>query len=207
MLTGSGGEAKWWIIPVENIDQIEIIKGASSALYGSSAMNGVINVRSGWPSSKPETKVIGYSGIYGNPARKSNQWWGGEKTIRCFPVIKYYILKNLEISMFVASVNFLSDNDYREDVFTKNIGGSFLKPGIAAKKHEGLSYGGVNGYFFASLGFEFLNLERQRFCLFPGHIDNAKKPIHIPLLTLSLSIIKEIIVTRLKEEFFIPIMT
>ena len=35
----------WSGLPVENIGQIEIIKGAASALYGSSAMNGIINVR------------------------------------------------------------------------------------------------------------------------------------------------------------------
>jgi len=143
LLTGSGGEAKWWIIPVENIDQIEIIKGASSALYGSSAMNGVVNVRSAWPSSKPETKVIGYSGIYCNPARKSNQWWGENNPL----FSGYQLLHSQRLGNFdvVASVNFLSDNDYREDVFTKNMGGNF-KTRYRSKKFEGLSYG-INGYF------------------------------------------------------------
>lgn len=142
LLTGSGGEAKWWIIPVENIDQIEIIKGASSALYGSSAMNGVMNVRSGWPTNKPETKVIGYSGIYGNPLRKSNQWWGENNPL----FSGYQLLHSQKFGNFdlVTSLNFLSDNDYREDVFTKRIGGNF-KARYRSKKFEGLSYG-INGY-------------------------------------------------------------
>ena len=31
-------------IPIENVQRIEIVKGASSALFGSAAMGGVINV-------------------------------------------------------------------------------------------------------------------------------------------------------------------
>lgn len=152
LLTGSGGEAKWWIIPVENIDQIEIIKGASSALYGSSAMNGVVNVRTAWPSNKPETKVIGYSGIYGNPARKSNQWWGENNPL----FSGYQMLHAQKFGNFdmVASVNFLTDNDYRQDVFTKNIGGNF-KTRYRSKKYEGLSYG-INGYFMRRWASSFL---------------------------------------------------
>src|SRR4030095_15001099 len=45
MLAADAGDIKWSFLPVENIAQVEVIKGASSALFGSSAMNGVINVR------------------------------------------------------------------------------------------------------------------------------------------------------------------
>ena len=45
---------------------MEVIKGASSVLYGSSALNGVINVRTQRPGLKPETKISGYVGIYDN---------------------------------------------------------------------------------------------------------------------------------------------
>lgn len=39
-----GGATPVYQIPVEDIERIEIIKGASSALYGSDAMGGVINI-------------------------------------------------------------------------------------------------------------------------------------------------------------------
>ena len=39
------GEINWNTVPLENIEQIEVIKGASSVLYGSSALNGIINIR------------------------------------------------------------------------------------------------------------------------------------------------------------------
>jgi iron complex outermembrane receptor protein len=55
MLAADAGDIKWSYLPIENLDQIEVIKGASSALFGSSALNGVINVRTAYPKEKPET--------------------------------------------------------------------------------------------------------------------------------------------------------
>lgn len=44
MLSPDIGDAKWNAIPMEQTDQIEIIKGASSVLYGSGALNGIISL-------------------------------------------------------------------------------------------------------------------------------------------------------------------
>ncbi len=75
LLSGDAGKPEWTYIPVENIEQIEIIKGASSVLYGSSAMNGVIHIRTAYPRSKPKT-VINYSaGMYSKPSR-GEDWYG-----------------------------------------------------------------------------------------------------------------------------------
>lgn len=78
-LTGDAGDVKWEFLPVENIDQVEIIKGASSVLYGSSALNGVINLRTRYPTSVPETHITAFSGIYQNPQDKSKVWWGNQQ--------------------------------------------------------------------------------------------------------------------------------
>jgi outer membrane receptor protein involved in Fe transport len=75
MLTGDVNEVKWNYLPVEIIGQVEVIKGASSALYGSSALNGVINVRTATPGDVPETKVNLSGGIYNRPVRKELSWW------------------------------------------------------------------------------------------------------------------------------------
>lgn len=66
ILNPKTGEINWNNIPLENVAQVEVIKGASSVLYGSSALNGVINVRTQRPGLKPETKVSGYVGVYDN---------------------------------------------------------------------------------------------------------------------------------------------
>jgi len=75
ILTEGTEEVKWNFLPVENIDQVEILKGASSALYGSSALNGVINVRTAFPTVKPSTTVTLFTGIYSKPKRDELSWW------------------------------------------------------------------------------------------------------------------------------------
>jgi len=66
ILNPKTGEINWNNVPLENVAQVEVIKGASSVLYGSSALNGVINVRTKRPNIEPETKLSGYVGIYDN---------------------------------------------------------------------------------------------------------------------------------------------
>ena len=66
ILNPKTGEINWNNVPLENVAQVEVLKGASSVLYGSSALNGVINVRTQRPGLKPETKISGYVGIYDN---------------------------------------------------------------------------------------------------------------------------------------------
>ncbi len=76
-LAGDGGKPEWNFIPVENVEQIEIIKGASSVTYGSSALSGSINIRTAYPKDKPETKASIYSGIYDAPSVPGTKWWTG----------------------------------------------------------------------------------------------------------------------------------
>jgi len=70
------GRPLWDDIPVENIAQIEVLKGASSAIYGSSALNGVINVRTGYAKSEPETKASAAYTFFMAPQDARKQWWG-----------------------------------------------------------------------------------------------------------------------------------
>ncbi len=75
LLSGDAGRPEWNYIPIENIEQVEIIKGASSVLYGSSALNGVINIRTAYPRSKPKT-IINYSfGEYSRPNLPADNWY------------------------------------------------------------------------------------------------------------------------------------
>lgn len=76
MLSGDAGRPEWGFIPVENISQVEIIKGAASVLSGSAALSGSINIRTAYPTSKPLTKVILYSGLYSEPSADGTKWYG-----------------------------------------------------------------------------------------------------------------------------------
>ena len=44
MMPGDSGDIKWDLIPLSQIERVEIVKGAGSALYGSYALGGVINI-------------------------------------------------------------------------------------------------------------------------------------------------------------------
>ncbi|MCB0570053.1 MAG: TonB-dependent receptor [Phaeodactylibacter sp.] len=75
ILTADAGYPNWDDVPIENISQVEVVKGAASALFGSSALNGIINVRTAYPKAKPETEgAVYYTHVF-DPADKRNKWW------------------------------------------------------------------------------------------------------------------------------------
>ena len=75
ILDASSGFPNWRDVPIENIGQVEVLKGASSALYGSSAMNGIINVRTAYAKSEPETEAAVFTNITMNPPVEAYKWW------------------------------------------------------------------------------------------------------------------------------------
>lgn len=75
LLAAEFGDVKWNFIPIENAAQIEIIKGAASVLYGSGGLNGVINVRSAYPTSEPYTKITTYAGLYNISKKNGRRWY------------------------------------------------------------------------------------------------------------------------------------
>ena len=75
ILQADAGFPQWDDLPIELTSQIEVLKGASSALYGSSALNGIINLRTTYATNKPETKFTSYATIYDAPRDKKQVWW------------------------------------------------------------------------------------------------------------------------------------
>ncbi len=115
LLSGDAGRPEWSYIPVENIEQVEIIKGASSVLYGSSALNGVINIRSAYPRSKPKTSVNYSAGYYSPPQSPAENWYtsNGNNSLPGFSNLNLFhsriIKNNLD---FVIGANFNADQGY-----------------------------------------------------------------------------------------------
>jgi outer membrane receptor for ferrienterochelin and colicins len=56
------------------VDRIEVVKGASSALYGSNALGGVVNIITKPIPETPETIVRTYGGLYNKPAYDQWNW-------------------------------------------------------------------------------------------------------------------------------------
>jgi outer membrane receptor for ferrienterochelin and colicins len=69
VLTGDGGEIDFEEIPLLDIERVEVVKGAYSALYGSNALGGVINMITSPLGETPQTVVRGHFGVYQVPSR------------------------------------------------------------------------------------------------------------------------------------------
>ncbi len=70
LLRPDAGRPMWTFIPMEDVEQVDVIKGASSVVFGSSALTGAINVHTAYPRTKPKTKVILFAGMYSDPNPK-----------------------------------------------------------------------------------------------------------------------------------------
>lgn len=152
MLTGAGGEAKWSFIPLENLSQVEVIKGASSALYGSSALNGVINIRTAYPTTTPKTSIMHYSGLYGKPKRNETAWWGDVTPIYTGVRLNHSrMIGNFDL---VVGAHLMKDEGYRENEKEESVRFN-INTRYRSKKIKGLSYG-VNGNAMFSRGGNFL---------------------------------------------------
>ncbi|MBK6784409.1 MAG: TonB-dependent receptor [Saprospiraceae bacterium] len=69
------GFPNWNDIPIESLAQIEVVKGAASTLYGSAALNGIVNFRTAYATSTPETRIMtSYTHILA-PKDKDKKWW------------------------------------------------------------------------------------------------------------------------------------
>lgn len=73
-MTADNGEIKWNFIPTDQIERVEIVKSAGSALYGSSALGGVINIITKKTTRKPETHINLSTGFYDNPPYPEWKW-------------------------------------------------------------------------------------------------------------------------------------
>jgi outer membrane receptor protein involved in Fe transport len=63
-LTGDSKGALWSLIPISIIERTEVVKGAFSSLYGSSAIGGVVNVITKKPTYKGFTSINANYGFY-----------------------------------------------------------------------------------------------------------------------------------------------
>ncbi|MCL4280007.1 MAG: TonB-dependent receptor, partial [Ignavibacteriaceae bacterium] len=121
--TGDSGEIVWEMIPTLEIQRVEIIKGASSSLYGSSAIGGVINSITKDISEKPLTMFNGFYGVYDKPYY--NEWdWSGER--RPFNGLTLSHSNTLGNFGFNVSLTRLEELSYRKDDDSKKYIG-FLK--------------------------------------------------------------------------------
>lgn len=123
-LSPENGAIFFEMMPLENIQQIEVIKGASSALYGSGALNGIINFRTAWPTDTvPYRRITSAIGVYqkfdSNLIKSKNDregrmqnpnWWWKE-----YNHLPIYLNKTYEHRQKFKKVDFVLGAHYRHD--------------------------------------------------------------------------------------------
>jgi len=137
IMSTDAGNIKWGTLPMENIAQIEVIKGASSVLYGSSALNGVINFITTEPGPEPITRISVIAGIYDKPLNKDWAWWDTPRMTQSVSFSHSGRYNNTKIGIVARASN---DNGYRrlnEEAF----GRINLNVRHNSKKYKSLSYG------------------------------------------------------------------
>lgn len=76
VISPENGGIIWDMVPIEELEQVEVMKGASSSVYGSSALDGVLNMVTVNPTPQMENKLILNYGFYGQPDDKAwDYWW------------------------------------------------------------------------------------------------------------------------------------
>jgi len=190
MLSGDAGRPEWGFIPVENIHQIEVIKGAASVLSGSSALSGSVHIRTAYPKLKPLTKVNVYSGFYSTPSNDYEAWWGNYPGIHGVNFLHSRIIGNLDL---VVGGNLNYDHGYIGPPRTDSIVATVFPDTISnfsendmvskrarlnfnlryrSKKIKGLNYG-MNGNFMLShsvMAFAWLNDTSGLYNAYPGAV-------------------------------------
>lgn len=139
------GEVQSKMVPLANVKQVEIVKGASSVVYGSSALNGVVNVITEWPSeSEPKTEIETNVGVYDNPSDLRRKWWGTVPPF--FGSVNVNHQRRIGNLQFVCGGNIYYDRNYLQH----NSGfrfSPFVKTRYISQKTPGLSYG-INAQAF-----------------------------------------------------------
>lgn len=148
------GDVRWKFLPIEAAEQVEVIKGSASVLYGSAALNGTINVRTGWPTMKPQTKIQTYQGIMQNYDRTIINWW--EKSTQPFNNGMFFSHKQMFGNFdLVLSGNVSSTRSHLQynDEFRAR---TYFKTRYRPKSNKNLSFGLNGNLMFENSGVFFL---------------------------------------------------
>ena len=126
------------LIPMDNIKQIEIVKGASSVLYGTGALGGIINVISDDVQFMPRTVVRLQHQIYDRPREPVGDWDGrSSATTSAFHIVHAQRINTWEVTTLLDLIN---DTGFRQEGFSKR-GRTWIRIRHNAPFLEGLQYG------------------------------------------------------------------
>jgi outer membrane receptor for ferrienterochelin and colicins len=114
--TGDTGELNFESFPIGQIERVEVLKGAGSALYGSSAMGGVINIITKRIPEHPSTRIRLYGGFYSSPSFATWDWRGGTRAIDGQSFTHSFTAGDLGV---LVSGSRSADDGYRQNDFRR----------------------------------------------------------------------------------------
>ncbi len=117
-LTGDTGEIIFESIPVMSIDRVEVVKGAGSALYGSNALGGVINIITKEVETQPVTVVKTYASVYDRPLYDEWKW---SSTTRGQAGLYLTHTQRFDKLTLAFSANRTVDDGYRENDYARRL--------------------------------------------------------------------------------------
>ena len=107
-------------IPLGQIDRVEVVKGASSALYGSNALGGVVNVITKPISEVPEGFVRTYGGFYNKPSYEQWRWSDKRRYLNGQSLGLSHKLGDFGFSFFLSRQ---FDDGYRQNDYRRRYNG------------------------------------------------------------------------------------
>lgn len=125
LLSGDNGDQKFDAIPIFDIDRIEIVKGAGSALYGTGAIGGVINLITKEPSTSRDCRLRIFSGIW---TRHPYEQWNWTDDILLKSGVDLAFSQKFGNIGVMVSGNLIKDDSYikYDDSFKWNLFGKLI---------------------------------------------------------------------------------
>jgi len=136
VLSSESNGAMTDLIPVDNIARIEVLKGASSVLYGSGALGGVINIITQDPTEQPRTSIRIRGGVYDTPANKALDWDGDASAYEASAHL-FHSRKIGEIGL-TFQTDFIKNTGYLQGTDTEEFRG-LLRLDYSSSSIKGLS--------------------------------------------------------------------
>lgn len=151
-LQADAGFPNWNDIPIENTAQTEVVKGAASALYGSSAMNGIINVRTAYAKSEPVTKIATFYRSFRDPKDETKAWWKDQSRPFETGLSLAHRQKFNKFDLVIGGYTLYSDS-YREDTYHRygriSIGTRYrLSDRLSIGLNSNINRGKNSNYFY-----------------------------------------------------------
>jgi len=109
--------ASWWLYPDDIIERVEVVKGAYSALYGSNAMGGVVNLLTRSSGPREFTRLHATYGMYQRPP----EWMRYTERLRSLSSLSFSHSNSIRRFGYFASATRRASDGWRQSSAYDNI--------------------------------------------------------------------------------------